>query len=66
MQGELLPAVVEPQVGERDVADDRIHGRQLRVLEVLDADVRVGVQCLRDPPGERIPLDTEIPLASAA
>ena len=46
VQGELLAVVVELQVGERHVADhgvDAVLG-QLRVAEVLDADVLVGMQ----------------------
>ena len=45
VQGQLLAAVVELQVGERHVADDGVDAvlGQLGVAEVLDADVVLGV-----------------------
>ena len=56
MQGELLALIVELYVGERHVADHRVDAvlRQLRVAEILDADVLVGVKRLGDPPGDGI------------
>ena len=48
VQGELLPLVVELEVGERHVADDGVDAvlGQLGVAEILDADVLAGVESL--------------------
>ena len=45
MQGQLLPVIVELEVGERHVADHRVNAvlGQLGVAEALDADVVFGV-----------------------
>ena len=61
MQRELLPAVVELEVGERHVADHRVDAvlGQLRVAEVLDADVLLGVERLGDAAGDGIQFDAD-------
>ena len=45
VQGQLLPVIVELEVGERHVADHGVNAvfGQSRVAEILDADVVVGV-----------------------
>ncbi len=50
VQSELVPAIVELQVGEGHVADHRINAvfGQAGIAEVLDADVLVGVQRFGD------------------
>ena len=61
VQRQLLAAIVELEVGERHVADhgvDAVLG-QLRVAEVLDADVVVGVQRSGDAAGDGIQLDAD-------
>ena len=61
VQGELLAAIVELQVGERHVADHRVDAvlGQLGVAEVLDADVLVGVERLGDAAGDGVQLDAD-------
>ena len=61
MQGELLAAIVELQVGKRHVADHRVDAvlGQLGVAEALDADVLVGVERLGDAAGNRVQLDAD-------
>ena len=56
VEGVFLSLVVELQVGERHVADDRVDAPlgQLRVAEVLDADVLAGVDRFRNPPRDGI------------
>ena len=46
MQGEALPVVVEPEIGEGHIADDGVDMvlGQAGVAEVLDADVVAGVE----------------------
>ena len=61
VQGQLLAAIVELEVGERHVADhgvDPVLG-QLGVAEILDADVLVGMQRLGDAAGDGIQLDAD-------
>ena len=45
MQGEARPVVVQPEIGERHIADDGVDAvlGQARVAEVFDADVVAGV-----------------------
>ena len=61
VQGQLLPVIVELQVGERHVADHRVDAvlGQLGVAEALDADVLAGVECLGDAAGDGIQLDAD-------
>ena len=61
MQGEARPVIVEPEVGERHVADDGVDAVlwQARVAEVFDADVVAGVQHAGDAPGEAVQLDAD-------
>ena len=61
MEGQLLPLVVELEVGERHVADHRVNAvfGQLRVGEALDADVVFGVERLGDAAGDAIQLDAD-------
>ena len=56
----VVPRVVEPHVGERDVPDRGIEVPvgQRRLRERLGADRRVGMDRLRDPGGRRVKLDT--------
>ena len=70
MQRELLPVIIELQIGERHVADhgvDAILG-QFGVAEILDADVRFGMKCFGNAAGNRIHLDADEthPLAGLA
>src|ERR1700733_12813216 len=46
--------MLQLDVGERDVADHRVELGQLRVAEVLDADVGTGVQYAGDPAGDAV------------
>ena len=57
VQRQLLPVVIELEVGERHVADDGVDAAfgQLGVAEILDADVLVGVQRLGDAAGDASP-----------
>jgi len=57
--------VVELEVGERDVADDRVDAavRQLRVPKTLDADVLLRVDRLGDAAGDGIEFDADEPLS---
>ena len=61
MQRQLAAAIVDLHVGERHVADHGIEAAlgQLRVAEILDADVGVRVQHAGDAAGERIQLDAD-------
>ena len=61
MQGELLAVIVEANVGEGDVADDRIDPvrGQAGPLEVLDADVGLRVQGSGDAAGDLVQLDAD-------
>ena len=61
MQGELLPVIVELEVGERHVADHRVNAvfGQLGVAEILDADVLVGVERSGDAPGDGIQFNAD-------
>ena len=61
VRGEFLAAVVELQVGERDVADYRVDAALGRpgVLEALDADVGVGVQQPGDAAGDGVEFDPD-------
>ena len=61
VQRMFLPAIVELEVGEGHVADDRVHAafRQARVTEVLDPDVLPGMQCLGDAAGDQVQLDAD-------
>ncbi len=61
VQRELLPVVVELEVGERHVADHGVDAilRQLGVAEILDADVLAGMECLGDAAGDGIEFDAD-------
>src|ERR1700733_5483326 len=63
MQGELLPAILELEVGERHIADDCVEGslRQARIAEILDADVLAGMERSSDPPGDGIQFNADEP-----
>ena len=58
---QLLPAIVELEVGERHVADHRVDAvlGQARVAEVLDADVLSGWSALAMRPEMRVQLDAD-------
>ena len=57
VQRQLLAAIVELHVGKRHVADHGVDAAlgQLRVAEVLDADVLVGVEGPGDAAGDASP-----------
>ena len=61
MQGEPCPVVVQPEIGERHVADDGINAVRWEadVAEVLDADVMAGVQHAGDTPRETVQFDAD-------
>ena len=61
MQGEAHPVVVQPEIGERHVADDGVDAvlGQAGVAEVFDADVVAGVQHAGDPSGEAVELHAD-------
>ena len=56
----VVPRVVQPHVGERDVPDRGVEVAvgQRRLRERLGADRGVGMDLLRDPGGGRVKLDT--------
>src|SRR5262245_27660792 len=53
--------MVQLDVGKRDVADDRVDAalRELRVTEVLDADILAGVEGTGDAAGDQVQLDAD-------
>ena len=59
MQRQLLPVIVELEVGEGHVAYHRVDAvlGQLGVAEILDADVVFGVKKLCDSAGDRVQFD---------
>ena len=61
VQGQLLAAIVELEVGEGHVADHRVDAvfGQRGVAEILDADVVAGVECSGDPAGDGIQFDAD-------
>jgi hypothetical protein len=61
VQRQLLPLVVELQVGEGNVADYSVDSvfRQLGVAETLDADIGIRVNRPGDPPGYAVQLDAD-------
>ena len=61
VQGQLLAAIVELEVGERHIADDGVNAvlGQFGVAEILDADVLAGVERLGDAAGDGIHLDAD-------
>ena len=61
VQRQLLTVIVELQVRERHVADSGVDAPfgQLRVAEILDTDVVVGMQQLGDAAGNAVELNTD-------
>ena len=59
VQAEALAVVFQLHVGEGDVADHRVERGQLRISEVLDADVLAGVERPGDAAGDRIQFDAD-------
>ena len=61
VQRQLAATVVELHVGEGRIADRRVEAilGQLRVAEILDADVGSGVEGAGDAAGDRIELDAD-------
>ena len=63
VQGKLLAAILELEVGERHIADDGVDAAfgQACVAEVLDADVLAGMERFGDPPRDGIHFNADEP-----
>ena len=66
MQREFLPAIVEFEIGEGNVADGRVDAPfgQRRVAEAFNADVMIGMKGFGDPSGNSVQLDCDEPLSA--
>ena len=61
MERQLLPAIVQFDISERHIADDRVEAAfgQACVAKVLDADVLLRVKCFGNAPGDQVQLDAD-------